>query len=174
MLDLEADAIILLVGGAILGAVLSVAFSSLKEWLWDRFHPHRGVRIDVVEERGPTSQEYGFTEKTVKVTIRNESSTTVHIQDIRLMFSPPFGLPVPLNAPPPRSHPALPATVASGSTMSWYFGAEKLSLFLKPLFSETSTTETEVKLRPRILTTTGKTYRGSAFRLSLDVNSHWP
>ena len=172
MLGLDATAIIIGVGCAILGAILGVVFGSVKEWLWERFHPNRGVRIHVVEEKGPTSQEYGFTEKAVKVTIGNESGTTVHIQDIRLMFSPPFGLPVPLNAPPPRSHPALPATVASGTTMSWYFGAEKLSLFLKPLFSETSTTETEVKLRPRILTTTGKTYRGSAFRLSLDVNAH--
>ena len=174
MLGLDATAIIIGVGCAILGAILGVVFGFVKEWLWERFHPHRGVRIDVVEERGPTSQEYGFTEKVVKLTIRNESGGTVHIQDIRLMFSPLYGLPVLSEAPPPRSHPALPATVASGTMMSWYFGAEKLSLFLKSLFSETSTTETEVKLRPRILTTTGKTYRGSAFRLSLDVNAHWP
>ena len=67
MLGLDATAIIIGVGCAILGAILGVVFGFVKEWLWERFHPHRGVRIDVVEERGPTSQEYGFTEKVVEV-----------------------------------------------------------------------------------------------------------
>ena len=53
MLGLDATAIIIGVGCAILGAILGVVFGSVKEWLWERFHPHRGVRIDVVEERRP-------------------------------------------------------------------------------------------------------------------------
>ena len=174
MLGLDITVIAATVVGAILGAAAIIAFGSVVDWFVGRFHPHRGVRFDVVKERGPASREYGFTEAAVKVTIRNESGHSIQVRNIHLMIDRHYGVPVLKDAPPARSHPELPASLGSGTASSWYFGAEKLSTFLRTLYAEALSDETTVKLRPRVTTTTGKTYLGSYFQMSLDPSSHWP
>ena len=173
MLGLDNTVIVSTAVGVILGAAATFGFRSVADWFAGRFHPHRGIRFDVVKERGPTSQEYGFTEPAVKVTIRNESGNPIEVRNIHLMIDRHYGVPVQKDAPDARSHPALPVALGSGTATSWYFGAEKLSVFLRYLYAEADSGETTVKLRPRITTTTGKTYGGSYFQLSLDPNSHW-
>ncbi len=158
------------IGGIVLSALLGVTFTSLK----DRLRAHRGVRIETEEESGPVSREHGFTENAVKVTIKNTSGTKIEIQDIRLMFAKTHGFPVLPTAPPLRSHFQLPATLDSGVAKAWYFPAEQLARHLKALSSKPMTKGGKTKLRPWVTTTTGKVYRGTAFRFSMDVNSDWP
>ena len=174
MLGLDNIAIVSGAVGVIIGTVVSFTLRSVVDWFADRFHPHRGVRFDVVKERGPTSREYGFTETAVKVTVRNETGNSIEVRNIHLMIARDYGVPVPKDAPVPRCHPALPVAVSSGTAATWYFGAEQLSGFLSRLYAEAHSDDTSVKLRPQVTTTTGKTYRGSHFQLSLDPSSHWP
>lgn len=161
--------VVLVVLGAVLGALLTVTFAALKDWLLSR----RSIRVSVTTARGPTSREYGFTETSLKVTVKNNRSSEVSIQDIRLMFAQEYGLPV-TEAPPPRSHPELPLTMGAGTTETWHFPAEKLATLLGNISSEFPERQTVAKLRPQATTTTGKVYRGRSFRFSMDINSHWP
>ena len=103
--------------------------------IWDNAPAHRGEAVE--EERGPTSREFGFTEKAVKVTVKNVSSATMTIQDIRLMFTREYGAPVLTEAPTARSHPTLPAKLDPGTGDSWYFPAGKLSSLLELLLGST-------------------------------------
>ena len=103
MLGLDNTVIASTVVGVILGAAATFGFRSVADWFADRFHPHRGVRFDVVKERGPTSREYGFTEPAVKVTIRNESGDSIQVRDIHLMIDRNYGVPVLKDAPDARS-----------------------------------------------------------------------
>lgn len=149
---------------------------SVVDWVWRRWAARAGIRIETVVERGPVSSKYGFTETAVKVTIANESGTPIGIQDTRLMLCHAYGIlcgtygvSVPPEAPQPRSHPKLPAHLASGTVESWYFPAEKLSGLLQKM-----TRKHTAILRPRFTTISGRVYTGSAFRFSTDPNSHWP
>ena len=166
----EIDAVTVLV--AVFSALLGVVFGSLKDWLWEKLPAHRGVRIETAEERGPIRREYGFTEKAVKVTIQNESSTKIEIQDIRLMFAGIYGVPVMPKAPLPRSHSQLPTPLESGAAESWYFPAEQLASLIGNLAAKRISKENVAKLRPRVTTTTGKVFRGATRRFSLDIDSH--
>ena len=159
---------------AVIGALLGVTLATLKDWLWYRIPTHGGIRIEIEEERGPVGREYGFTEKAVKVTVKNQSDVAIEIQDIRLMFTKTHGVPVMPEAPPLRSHSVLPETLASGAAQSWYVPAEKLASLLRFLSWKPVSEDCLANLRPRVTSATGKVYRGSAFRFSKDVESHWP
>ena len=74
--------------------LLAAVLRSALDWLGDFLRVRRGIRVQIAEERGPISRELGFTEKAVKVTIRNKRGTTVEIQDIRLMITGAYGIPV--------------------------------------------------------------------------------
>ena len=157
-----------------IGALLGVVLATLKDWLWDRFPTHGGINIEVEEERGPISREHGFTEKAVKVTVKNQSRVPIEIQDIRLMLTRKHGVPVMPEAPPLRSHSELPETLEYGTAKSWYFPAEKLASLMRYLSSKPVSENGVIKLRPQVTSTIGKVYEGSAFRFSLDVEAHWP
>ena len=159
---------------AFIGALLGVALATLRDWLWDRLPTHGGIRIEIGEERGPVSREYGFTQKAVKVTVTNQIDRAIEIQDVRLMFTKTHGVPVMAEAPPPRSHPALPTTLDPESAKSWYVPAENLASLLQHLSSKQVSEKGVAKLRPRVTSTTGRVYRGSDWRFSTDVGSHWP
>lgn len=159
---------------AVIGALLGVGLATLKDWLWDRLATYGGIRIEIEEERGPTSREHGFTEKAVKVTVKNQSGVAIEIQDIRLMFTRTHGIPVMPVAPPPRSHSELPETLDPGTAKNWYFPAEKLASLLRLLSSKAVSEDGLAELRPRVTSATGKVYRGSACQFSMNVESHWP
>ncbi len=159
---------------AVIGALLGATLATLKDWLWYRTPTHGGIRIEIEEERGPVGREYGFTEKAVKVTVKNQSDVAIEIQDIRLMFTKTHGVPVMPEAPALRSHSVLPETLASGAAQSWYVPAEKLASLLRFLSWKPVSEDCLANLRPRVTSATGKVYRGSAFRFSKDVESHWP
>lgn len=161
--------VILGILGLALGSLLTVAFTALKDWMLSR----RSIRLSVAEESGPISFEFGFAEKTLKVSIKNRDSSRVKIEEIRIMFAHRFGVSLP-KAPPPHSHPELPTTLESGTAESWYFPAEKLESLLQSISSESPARGRVIKLRPQATTTTGKVYKGRFFRFSMDSNSHWP
>ena len=154
--------------------VIATVLRSALDWLGDFLRVRRGIRVQVAEERGPMSRQFGFTEKAVKVTIRNKRATRVEIQDIRLMFRGVYGVPVRPEAPPPRSHSALPVVLDPGSAKSWYFPAEKLAGLIGWLSSKPVHAQSRARLRPRVTTASGRVYRGPVQRFCLDVNSHWP
>ena len=159
---------------AVVGALSGVALATLKDWLRDRLPTRGGIRIETEEERGPVSHEHGFTEKAVKVTVRNQGDKAIEIQDIRLMFTKTHGVPVMPEAPPPRSHAELTETLDPGAAKSWYFPAEKLAYLLRLLSSKPVSEDGVAMLHPRLKSATGKVYRGAACRFSMDVESHWP
>lgn len=161
--------VILGILGLALGALLSVVFTALKDWILSR----RSIRLSLAEESSPMSVELGFAEETLKVTIRNGGGSRVEIEDIRIMFAHKFGVPLP-KAPPPHSHSELPSTLDSGTAESWYFPAEKLAFLFQNIASMVSAERKVLKLRPQATTTTGKIYRGRSFRFSMDITSHWP
>ena len=155
--------------GGVLGALLTVVFTTVKDWLLSL----RSIRVSVTERSGPTSHEHGFAEKAVEVTVMNRGAAKVEIQDIRLIFARNYGASL-IKAPLPRSHPELPATLDSGTAEVWYFPAEKLASLLQSLSSKFSAGQRVAKLRPRVTTTTGKVYRARrTLPFSMDVNSHW-
>lgn len=153
-------------------AVLGIA--ALAVWTFRSiFRPE--IRIVAATEQGPTSRELGFTEPAVKVTLTNKSGKEIQIRDIRLMFCRGFGASVVPEAPPGRSHLALPASLASGTSDHWYIPAERLSDLLRSLQMppKSATTETHsVKLYVRCVTGTDKVYRSSSFPFSTDSSSH--
>lgn len=153
-----------------LGVLLRSALTALQDWRRSR----RRIRVSVSTDSGPATREFGFTEKALKVTVTNNGSEKVEIRDLRLMFAQEYGAPVPKSAPPPRSHTGLPSTLNSGAAKTWYFPAEKLAGLLQSVSSGFPAGQKMAKLRPQATTTTDKVYRGSAFRFSMDVNSHWP
>ena len=97
--------------------------TSLKKWSWHRLPTQRGIRTETEEERGHISREYGFTEKAAKVTVKNESGDEIEVQNIRLMFTGTYGVPVLPDAPLSRSNPKLPATLDSRTAKSCYSDA---------------------------------------------------
>lgn len=163
-----------MIGGAILATILTLVFTPVQDRLRGRFHLRRSVRIEITEERGPVSRQYGFTEKSVNVTVKNHSGADMTIEDVRLMFTNAYGAPVLSEAPQPRSHPKLPVTLDSGTVKIWYFPAEKLSSLLQSLSVEPQKNGERVKVWPRVTTSSGDGFRGPSLWLSTDPNSHWP
>ena len=133
----------------------------------------KGVSIEAKEEPGPTSREHVFTENSIKVTIKNDSGIQISIEDIRLMFSRNHGFPVLPQAPTGRDHLSLPAPLDSGRSLTWHFPAERMASFLDNLSTKSAASRGVANLRPRVTTTTGRTYKGRKFTFSLNVNSHW-
>ena len=158
----------------VVGVMLGDAIGTLKNWVWYRLPIHRGIRIEIGEEQGPISREYGFTEKTVKVTVTNQSDRAIKIQDIRLMFSKTHGVPVMPEAPPARSHTPLPTDLEPETCKSWYFPAEKLASLLQSLSSKRTNEKGVTTLRPQVTSGADRVYRGPGWRFSIDVDSHWP
>ena len=158
--------------GSFIGGLLVFIFLLPKDWLHGRLR--RELQISTVEERGPTSHEYGFTEKAVKVTVRNVTDSTIEITDLRLNFCGNYGFPVLQDAPPLREHSALPVNLSPRAAMSWYFPAEKLASIALNLSPKSLAEESEVDLRPQISDVSGKVHKGSRFRFSKDIASHWP
>ena len=151
------------------GALLNSAF----DWVRRRLNSRRGIRIETVLEPGPISRKHGFTETAVKITISNESGARLGIRDIRLMFSGGWGASVAPQAPIPRSHAQLPASLDSGTAANWYIPAEKLSELLQSLSGKNTPSNRKATLRPRFITVTGRTYEGSRFQFSMNPDSHW-
>ena len=155
----------------LVGAALSVLFTLIAAKLI-RFLS-RGVSIEATEEQGPTNWEHGFTENSIKVTIRNGSGEQISIGEIRLMFTRKHGFPVLPKAPTGGENPTLPATLDSGRSMSWHFPTERMAHLLKDLSLDSYSKTGVGKLQPRFSTTTGRSYKGRRFSFSLDVNAHW-
>ena len=153
--------------GTVVGAVL-------KDWIRNRLPIYQIIHIEIEEERGPVSREYGFTEKSVKVTVRNQSDRTIEIQDVRLMFTKAYGVPSMIEAPQPRSHDALPTTLEPEMAKSWHFPAEKLASLLQLLSAKQVFEKPIAILTPQVTSAGGRVYRGSKWRFSMDVNAHWP
>ena len=153
--------------GALLSAFLGLVMFKGYQALTKRVH------IETDEARGPTTREHGFTESSVRVTIKNDSGEQLSVTDIRLMFCRRYGFPVLTDAPLLRSHPSLPAVLNSGTSMTWHFPAEKMAGVLTNLSLVPSGQSVSTNLRPRITTAGGKVYKGKSIEFSIDVNSHW-
>ena len=152
---------------SILGFLATAAYLA-RDWL----RSHRCVRVSSDEVPGPTTTEYGFSQSSVSVAVANKGGARVEIQDIRLMFSRRFGVPL-TEAPPPQTHPALPAEIESGAATTWYFPAETLAIMLGNFSPEAPAKRGDTKLRARVVTATGSVYRGRRLTFSLDANKHW-
>ena len=151
---------------SIFGFLASTA-NMARDWL----RSGRDIRVATDEVPGPTTTEYGFSQSSVRVVVANKSGARVEIQEIRRMFARWFGAPL-LAAPPPRTHPALPASIEPGSATTWYFPAESLAIMLGKLSPESPTKRSDTKLRARVVTATGNIYRGRRQIFSLDANEH--
>ena len=130
------------------------------------------IRITTADEKGPTTRELGFTEPAVKITLANVSS-----KDILLMFSKYFGTSIVSDAPPGRSHPEPPASLATGAEESWHIPAQQLSILPRSLFrppNKARAVPTVVPLCASCMTGTNRFYKGPSFSFSTDPNSHWP
>ena len=176
------ESILVAVIATVIGTLIVVLLDPPFNWIREKINASRGIHIkiwtrhspdiDAKLERGPTSREYGFTETAVKVTLMNDTGQRLTIQDIRLMFSSTHGLPVPPEAPVPRSHPTLPAHIESGSAETWYFGAEKVAAFFQMVLDPAAKIE-KVRVQPKFTTVTGKVFTGRTIRLSTDVDAYF-
>ena len=159
----------------VIAGLAVVSITAVGTWIFRKiFRPE--IRVIAAIEQGPTNRELGFTEPAVKITLTNKSGNEIRIRDIRLMFCGAFGAPVTPEAPPGRSHPKLPVSLASGALDHWYIPAEKLSNLLRSLHRSRHNTATEIhklKLYVRCITGTDKVYKSSSFRFSTDSESHW-
>ena len=159
----------------IIAGLAVVVITAVGTWILRKiFRPE--IRIVAATEQGPTTRELGFTEPAVKITLTNKSGNEIRIEDVRLMFCGVFGAQVAPEALPGRSHPKLPASLASGAVDHWYVPAEQLSALLRSLHRTRGNVATEipkVKLYARCITGTGKVYRSSSFHFSTDSNTHW-
>ena len=151
----------------------ATALGTFAFWLGMQCYRHYrpSIRVEVLEEPGPTSTKFGFTQNALKVTIRNAGKVDVEVESIRLMFSRTWGFPFSPDAPPPRHHLAFPATIRSGSQENWYFPAEHLCNTLNHI-GLAAGQRNHVNVWPRISTATGRVYKGRKFKFSLDMRSH--
>ena len=159
------------IGGTFLAKVVTEIWDQIR-----RRSSRDGIRIETTLERGPISREHGFTETAIKITVVNETKSTVKIRDIRLMFCGAFGTSVAPKAPLGLEHPELPVNLYSGTEKNWYVPAEKLSQLLRSLHHPPTTTvpaTRTVTLHARCITGTGKVYKSSAFLFPTDPNAHW-
>ena len=158
--------------GTAVDRLLGPFLSPPRDWRFRLFR--HALRVSSQLESGPITRELGFTEKAVKVSVRNRGKRAKEIQDLRLVFSDIYGLPVLTQAPPGRTHARLPTELPPGATGYWYFPAEHVASAIGSLTAETSTEQVAVYLRPQVIDADSKVYRGPRFRFSLDVNSYWP
>ena len=153
---------------AVIAGLILAILVPLGTWFFRKlFRPE--IRISTVVENGPTTRELGFTEPAVKITLANVSSKEIQIKDIRLMFSKHFGVSIDPKAPPGRSHPELPASLATDTEESWYIPAQQLSSLLRSLCrppNKAGTVPTAVPLYARCMTGTNRFYKGSSFSFS--------
>ena len=160
---------------AIIAGLILVGLVSVGTWLFRRvFRPE--IRVVTVIERGPTSQELGFTESAVKITLQNISARKIQIKDIRLIFCGDYGAPVAPEAPTGRSHRELPVSLASGTDDHWYIPAEKFSDLLRSLYrpsKETGTGVGKTTVYARCVTGNHRIYKSPSFPIPLDPDSHW-
>ena len=162
--------------GIVIGGLILEFLRRFGTWLFRKFFRPE-IRVTTAVEKGPTSRELGFTEPAVKITLANLSSKDIQIKDIRLMFSKHFGDSIAPEAPPGRSHPELPASLATGAEESWYIPAQQLSSRLHSLHrppNKGGTVPTAVRLYARCTTGTNRIYKGPSFSLSTDPDSLWP
>ena len=159
------------IGGLVLAVMVPFGI-----WFFRKlFRPE--IHIITAVEKGPTTRELGFTEPAVKITLANVSSKDIQVKDIRLMFSKHFGASIAPEAPPGRSHPELPASLATGAEESWYIPAQQLSSLLRSLYhppNKAGTAPTAIRLYARCLTGTNRIYKGPSFSFSTDPHSLWP
>ena len=159
---------------AALSAVLAVfVFTPLFIWMKRKLSRQHRLIIETTIEEGQTTRQYGFAEPSIKVRFVNSGTKSAEIQDVRLVFGKNYGLPLPAEAPPPRSHPALPVIVESGSSAIWYFPAQAASRCLKSMASPRQTKRGNARVRVVLTRNDGQEYRGPHLRLSLDQNSLW-
>ena len=160
----------------VIGGLILAILVTFGAWFFRKvFCPE--IRITTTLEKGPTTRELGFTEPAVKILLANVSSKDIQIKDIRLMFSKHFGASIAPKAPPGRSHPELPASLATGAEESWYIPAQQLSSLLHSLCrppNKGGTVPTAVRLYARCMTGTNRIYKGPSFSISTDPNSLWP
>ena len=135
------------------------------------------IRVRAAIEKGPTTTALGFTEPAVRITLANKSGRDIQITDVRLMFCGHFGASIAPEAPPGRTHPKLPASLAVGSEEHWYIPAQKLSGLLASLHrprKEPDFALATVKLYARCMTGANTCYKGLPFSFSTDWDSDWP
>ena len=167
-------AIVLAVVGAVLSALFGVfLFAPIFDWMKRKLLRRRRLIIETAIEPGRTTREYGFAEPGIKVKFVNAGGDAVGIQDVRLIFSKGYGLPLPVEAPPPRSHPTLPVTIGGGCTVIWYFPAQAASRSLRSLASPRQVKRGDARLRVVLTGNDGRTYTGPWLCISLDQNSLW-
>ena len=132
------------------------------------------VRLAGIES-GPTTRSLGFTEPALRVTLSNAGKRAVRVSDLRLMFSGPFGLPVPPEAPAGRSHPTLPARIATAEEFVWYFPAQVTSRTLNALFMPSRRTgHGAVTVYVRCRFSSGTVCVSRLVRFPTDQGVHWP
>ena len=135
-----------------------------------------GLRISVVGiENGPTTRSLGFTEPALRVTLSNTGKRAVRVTDLRLMFSGPFGLPVPPEAPDGRSHPKVPVRISTAEELVWYFPAQATSRMLNALFMPSRRTGHDVvTVYVRCRFGSGAVCVSRLVRFPTDQEVHWP
>lgn len=163
---------------------LSAAWTALKAvrrptWLIRRTWNgawRTGVRVSVAGiESGPTTRSLGFTEPALKVTLSNTGKRAVTVTDLRLMFSEPFGLRVPPEAPDGRSHPELPIQIAPAEERVWYFPAQATSRMLDALFMPADRMGHDVvAVYVRCRFSSGVVCVSRFLRFPTDQETHWP
>ena len=163
---------------------LGVAWGALKAarrfwWLFRRTWNgvwRTGLRVSVAGiENGPTTRSLGFTEPALRVTVSNTGSRAVRVTDLRLVFSGPFGLPVLPEAPNGRSHPTLPARIATAEELVWYFPAQVTSRTLNALFMPSRRTGHDVvTVYVRCRFSSGMVCVSRLVRFPTDSEVHWP
>lgn len=126
-------------------------------------------------EKGPTTRALGITEPALRVTVANTSNRAVRITDLRLMFSEPFGLPVPTEAPGGRSHSESPVRISAVDERVWYFPAEATSRHLNALFMPSRRTgHRVVAVYVRCRLSSGAVCVSRLVRFPTNQEAHWP
>ena len=135
-----------------------------------------GLRVSVAGiESGPTTRSLGFTEPALTVTLSNTGKRAVTVTDVRLMFSGPFGLRVPPEAPDGRSHPELPVRIATAEERVWYFPAQATSRMLDAIFMSADRTGHDVvAIYVRCRLSSGVVCVSRFVRFPTDQETHWP
>lgn len=161
---------------AIIAGLILTFLIKLGTWIVRRYY-YPEILVTTAMEKGPTTEKLGFTEPAVRIKLLNKSNKDTQIKDVRLMFCGQFGTSIAPKAPPGRSHPELPVSLAEGTEQNWYIPAEKLSSLLRSLHlpsNKAGTMPVAVKLYARCMTGTNKIYKGPSFSFSTDPSSHWP
>lgn len=163
---------------------LGVAWAALRavrrpSWLLRRVWNgawRTGLRVSVAGvDSGPTTRALGFTEPALIVSVSNAGKSAIRVTDLRLMFSEPFGLPVPPEASGGRSHPKLPVRIPTAEEQVWYFPAQATSRTLNTLFMPSRRTgHCVVAVYVRCRISSGAVYVSRLVRFPTDQEAHWP